>query len=470
MFNTEFFPTPLNAIELMQLECNGKIILEPHAGKGDIIDYCFKNGAKEVLAFEINKDLQQIVRQKATLIGEDFFDCKAEQISHIHAIYMNPPFSNADRHILHAWKIAPEGCEIVALCNYQTIENDGRYGQLSKLIRDYGTSDNIGDCFSTAERKTGIDIGLLRLFKPVTSKDFEFEGFFMDDDEEEAQGEGIMAYNEVRALVNRYVGTMKMFDTMKSEIDSVNIMLNQIGMSKINIEIGQEKMITTKEQFSKIIQKRSWNYIFAKMNMEKYVTSGVMKDINKFVETQEKVPFTMKNIYRMLQIIVGTRQETFNRALEEAVDNFTRHTHENRFGIEGWKTNSGYMLNKKFICEGIIDTSAYSGFNIRYDSYNSRKIDDLVKVLCNITGINYNTIGSLHRFNYDKQKHTSLFTLEPNTWYQWGFFEVKFFKKGTMHVKFKDENDWYFLNKSYGELKGFSLSETYKKPKHNTTR
>ena len=39
------------------------------------------------------------------------------------------------------------------------------------------------------------------------------------------------------------------------------------------------------------------------MNMEKYVTSGVMKDINKFVETQEKVPFTMKNIYKMLEII-----------------------------------------------------------------------------------------------------------------------------------------------------------------------
>ena len=110
LFHAEFYPTPLAAIELMQLDCQGKVILEPHAGKGDIVDYCFLNGAKEVLAFEINKDLQQIVRQKATLIGEDFFDCKPEQVSHVHAIYMNPPFSNADRHILHAWAVAPEGC------------------------------------------------------------------------------------------------------------------------------------------------------------------------------------------------------------------------------------------------------------------------------------------------------------------------------------------------------------------------
>jgi hypothetical protein len=460
MFHAEFYPTPAHVLDLMQLDCIGKVILEPHAGKGDMVDYCFKNGAKEVLAFEINKDLQQIVRQKATLMGEDFFDCKSDQISHINSIYMNPPFSNADKHILHAWSIAPEGCEIVSLCNYQTIENNGRFGQLSKLISNYGTAENIGDCFSTAERTTGIDVGLLRLYKPVVSKEFEFDGFFMHEDEEEEQGEGMMAYNEVRALVNRYVGTMKIFDKMKTEIDSVNMMIGQIGMSKINLIVGHEKDVTTKEQFSKIIQKRSWGHIFAKMNMEKYVTSGVMKDINKFVETQEKVPFTMKNIYRMLQIIVGTRQETFNRALEEAVDNFTRHTHENRFGVEGWKTNAGYMLNKKFICEGIIDTGW--GFQIRYDSYNSRKIDDLVKVLCNITGTNYSTIGSLHRFNWDNETCKSKFNLEPNTWYEWGFFDVKFFKKGTMHVKFKDENDWYFLNKAYGELKGFSLPETYK--------
>lgn len=463
MFNSEFFPTPLDAIELMQLECNGKTILEPHAGKGDIVDYCFSNGAKEVLTFEINDDLQEIVRRKSTFIGSDFFECKPEQISHIQAIYMNPPFSNADKHILHAWLIAPEGCEIVSLCNYETIEKESRYGKLAKIIHNYGTSENIGDCFSTAERKTGIDIGLIRLFKPVVSKEFEFEGFFMEEDEQELQGEGIMQYNEVKALVNRYVGTMKMFDVMKEEIDSVNLMLKQIGMSSIDIEIGNEKRITTKEQFSKLIQKKSWNYIFHKMNMEKYVTSGVMHDINKFVETQEKVPFTMKNIYKMLQIIVGTREQTFNRALEEAIDNFTRHTHENRFGIEGWKTNAGYMLNKKFICEGIIDSS-YNSFSVRYDSYSSRKIDDLVKVLCNITATNYSDIGALYRFNYGSNNYDITFPLESNKWYEWGFFEVKFFKKGTMHVKFKNENDWYMINKAYGELKGFSLPETYKKP------
>lgn len=415
------------------------------------------------------QEIQESKIRKIQLIGEDFFMCKPEQISHINAIYMNPPFSNADKHILHAWEIAPDGCEIITLCNYQTIER--KIGRLSVLIRDYGITEYLGDCFTEAERKTGVEVGLIKLYKPNNNKENEFEGFFMDEEEEEEQGIGIMGYNEVRALVNRYVYSMKAFDVMHEHVVNLNNTTKDIGLSSISLSVGYDKNVTSKSGFSKILQKQSWNHIFNKMNMQKYVTSGVMKDINKFVETQEKVPFTMKNIYKMLEIIVGTRQQTFNRALEEAIDNFTKHTHENRFGVEGWKTNSGYMLNKKFIVEGIMETASYMGFNIRYDSYGGKRIDDLVKVLCNITGTDYNTIGTLYRFNYNNtgcevdgvKAFSPKFIIEPNKWYNYAFFEVKFFKKGTMHVKFKDLNDWYLLNKAYGELKGFTLHDSYKK-------
>jgi hypothetical protein len=463
MFHSEFYPTPPNAIELMNLDCKDKIILEPHAGKGDLMDYFYKHGAKEVLAFEINEDLQKVVRQKGKLIGSDFFNCQPEDINHVHAIYMNPPFSNAERHIMHAWQVAPEGCEIVSLCNWQTLDLIQRFPRLKAIASQYGQIENLGDCFNTAERKTGIDIGLIRLFKPIESKNFEYEGFFMDNEEEEEQGEGMMQYNEVRALVNRYVYTMKSFDEMIKRVNDMNNITKDIGMTSIKLEVGYNESITDKKSFSKLVQKQSWKHIFNKMKLEKYVTSGVMADINKFVEIQEKVPFTMKNIYKMLQIIVGTRQQTFDRALEEAIDNFTKHTHENRFGVSGWKTNTGHMLNKKFIVENIVGFEYSQNISVKYDTFGERKINDLTKVLCNITATDYNSVGSLYRFNYNTSTHEKIFTLETNTWYDWGFFEIKFFKKGTMHVKFKTTEDWYRLNKAYGELKGFSLPENYKK-------
>jgi hypothetical protein len=485
MFNSEFYPTPPEVIETMQIDCRDKVILEPHAGKGNIIDYCILHGAKQILSMEINKDLQEIVRRKSSLIGEDFFNCTAEQISHVQAIIMNPPFSNADKHIIHAWKIAPAGCEIISLCNYETINKTYNSRELTNLIRDYGITENLGDCFTQAERKTGVEVGLIKLYKPITNADFKFEGFFMDEEEEEAQGEGIMQYNEVRALVNRYVGTMMSFDQMNAQLQTINSLIAPIGISAIKLEVGYNNQLTTKEEFSKTIQKASWNFIFNKMNMRKYVTSGVLQNINKFVETQEKIPFTMKNIYKMFEIIVGTRQSAFNQALEEVIDNFTKHTDENRFGVEGWKTNSGYMLNKKFIINNCA-TVSYSG-RLGIETYRSNfeKLNDLTKVLCNITGENYDKIPEIGFASCDCNENGYLTTenrrvfyrnslnyresfykendFYSNTWYDWAFFEFKIFKKGTIHLKFKDINHWYLLNKAYGELKGFSLPERYEK-------
>ena len=146
------------------------------------------------------------------MIERDFFDVRSEQVSHANMIVMNPPFSSADKHILHTWKIAPEGCELIALCNWETVRNGYSYGrsELKAMIDNYGESQNLGNCFSTAERKTDVEIGLIRLFKPVLSSDFDWDGFYYDT-ETVGQNEALMTYNEVRAMVNTYVAVVKMF-------------------------------------------------------------------------------------------------------------------------------------------------------------------------------------------------------------------------------------------------------------------
>lgn len=474
MFHNEFYPTNEETLLLMGLDPQGKTILDPSAGSGNILDYALRFGAKKTYAIEITSELRSIVKSKHELIGKDFFDTKSEDISFVNAIYMNPPFSNADKHILHAWEIAPDGCEIVAICNSNTIENDHSRTrrQLNSAIRDYGNVQHIGSTFSEAERKTDVSIAVIKLFKPQSSSNFNFEGFFIEEDEVEQQfqGEGIQRYDEVRALVNRYVGSIKNFDSMFNELDNLNRITSQLGMSKMELELSRNERILDRDTFAKTLQKKSWEHIFNKMNLSKYVTSGVMKDINKFVEEQTKYPFTMRNIYKMFEIIVGTREQTFNRALEEAIDNITRHTHENRYNVEGWKTNSGYMLNKKFIIENVVDYSWSSELRVKYDGYSINRLDDLIKVVCSLTGNDYNKLLSKTSEENKATYYTgnpynlnSLYKpIQPNNWYDYGFFEVKFFKKGTAHLKFKDEKVWYMVNQAYGKIKGFTLKETVK--------
>ncbi len=188
------------------------------------------------------------------------------------------------------------------------------------------------------------------------------------------------------------------------------------------------------------------------MNIEKYVTSGVMRDINHFVETQTKVPFTIKNIYRMVEILVGTSKQTMNRAIVEAIDNFTRHTHENRYAVEGWKTNTGHLLNKKFIIPYIVKWSDWHGkLDAQWGSYREH-LSDLQKVLCYLTGRDYNKETDFGTF-------CSRIKMQTNTWYSWSFFEIKGFKKGTLHLKFQNIRDWELLNRAYAEAKGSESNE-----------
>lgn len=109
IFNRDFYPTPDSVLDLMMINCKGETIFEPSAGKGNIIDYAKSHGAKDVLFCEINTDLAEICKSKARFLQHNFLDVRPEQISHVTLILMNPPFSEAAKHIQHAWDIAPEG-------------------------------------------------------------------------------------------------------------------------------------------------------------------------------------------------------------------------------------------------------------------------------------------------------------------------------------------------------------------------
>jgi hypothetical protein len=489
MFNEEFFPTPESVIELMGIDCYGKVVVEPSAGSGNIVNWLLQNGAREVLACEKHPTLRKTLSGTCQLIAEDFFTVKPEQISHAELIVMNPPFSNGADHILHAWKIAPEGCEVIALCNWETI-NKNHWGvrrELAAVVEGYGEAINLGPVFQDAERRTDIGIGLVRLFKPVISEGMDMDGFYLTGDEER-QDNGIIGFNEIRAVVNSYLAAVRCFGKVEEVAKELKAYTNVkiIGADDKVHELTwgdgiafkptySGDGITTKEAFAKGYQKRCWQYIFNRVGIEKYVTSGVLKDVNKFIESRVNYPFTVRNIGRMLDIIFGTRAETMQRAIVEAVDNFTRYTDENRYGVEGWKTNAGHLLNKKFITPWIAEISMGGrGLGIRTYQGNWEQIVDLTKALCFVTGRSYDSLGDvkdapvakwedgkpLSTSNYGIPTNHNVFS--PNTWYEWGFFRFKIFKKGTGHFTFKSEDEWAMLNQAYAKVKGQVLPENIK--------
>ena len=501
MFDKNFFPTPPGLIEIMTAgeDLTGKILLDPSAGKGDIIDFCAGAGAALLLACETNTDLRMILASKCNLIGDDFLRITSEQVSHVDLIIMNPPFDAADKHILHAYNIAPPGCKIKAVCNSQTLKNTHTHTrrELTGVIERAGSFTHLGPMFEDSERKTSVEVSLIKLQKAGTSYKAEFAGFFMDEEpEQDGEVSGLMSYNFIRDLVQRYIGAIKIFDEQLMIGEKMRAMTSGFFASDLSFSCSQDGKPKLRNDFKKDLQKSAWRYIFDKLNINKIATKGLREDINKFIETQTAVPFTMQNIFVMLEIVVKTTDQRMDKAIIEVFDRLTMHYHENRFNLPGWKTNDCYLMGQKFI---LPMNSTY------YDL-----VEDLIKALCFVTGDNYDDFISLKDFiQYDfklKDTHTKKYIRNAygyghecfhtweranerreelhkkgiiaeiqqditatGVWFEWGYFKIKRFKKGTIHFVFKKESVWSAVNQRIAKIKGYPLFEhTHKEAKKYT--
>jgi hypothetical protein len=472
MFNPDFYPTPpeVAATMLDPLDLRGRVVVEPSAGSGNLVSECLARGAAEVLTVEPEPKLRAILAAipGSRLISNDWLAVTSEQISHVGLIVMNPPFSADERHILHAWQVAQAGCDIVALCNWNTVSNE-HWGnrasrELCTLIEQYGSRQKLGPVFEDAERTTRCEIGMVRLTKPgqrVSGAD-EFDGFFLGPDDIEAEGQGLIKYRRSRDLVNRYVEACKIYDQQLEAGVRLQAQVGDIYKGELGIQITMEGCAASRNRFRKELQKSFWKSVIAEMLPREMATSQLQGDINKFVEQQVQVPFTERNLFRMLQIIAGTTDQRIDRAVEAAFDELTRHTHENRWQVEGWKTNDAYLFNQKFIVPYLVEPDWSGGtVSIRYGGNKSR-VQDLVKALCYITGRKYEQVEKPDRpAGFDR--------LEPGVWHDWGFFEFKVFKKGTGHFRFKDLEDWAALNARVARIKGLVLPEKLRrKPTRKT--
>lgn len=494
--NPDFYPTPAAVIDRMLMDDSpaGLVVLEPSAGSGNIVRKLNEAGAAEVLACELDENLRRVLsREKCRLIASDFMTVQAEQVSHVNMIVMNPPFSQGVRHIQHAYDIAPAGCCIVALCNSSNLESSyySHYREFAKLVKMHGYSEDLGEVFAEdAERRTRCRVSLVKLWKEGQGTE-EFNGYFSaieESDNGNGETAGLMQYNFLREIVNRYIEAVKMFDEVQAMTERINraatftdytvetdektgeqkAVKHEYGSIPVSFEAVTYNRERGRAEAAKIdhltykreLQKYYWRIIFKKMNMEKYATRELREQINRFIEQRQNVPFTMSNIYRVIETVVKTNGQRMTRALCEAFDTICSLSAENSTAGETWKTNSNYMVNRRFIkpyvCEGYHSYSreSWPTVNLGY-SRNTEDIEDVVKALCYLTGENYDEMPKLWEVVNEQRP-------DWGTWFEWGFFRCRGYKKGTMHFEFIDENVWARFNQEVAKAKGWKIGSTTK--------
>ena len=185
MFNKDFYPTPVNLVEKMLQSVDfAKIhtILEPSAGKGDILEYLkekqdngsYRTNWKPIKfdfdCIEIEEELRGMLKQKGyRVVFDDFL--KFDTMKQYDLIIMNPPFSDGDKHLLKAIKMQERnGGAIICLLNAETLKNtySNSRKELVQKIQEYnGQIEYVKNGFIDAERKTNVEIALIRIEIPV---------------------------------------------------------------------------------------------------------------------------------------------------------------------------------------------------------------------------------------------------------------------------------------------------------------
>ena len=465
MDNKDFFPTPKNLIEQMLKNIDWyrvKSILEPSAGKGDIVDCVIekfgenynRNMKVDVDCIEKDENLQKILLgKKHRLVYNDFLTY--DTFKRYDLIVMNPPFSDGDQHLLKALKLQENGGAIVCLLNAETLKNpfsNIRKDLVTKL-EDYNAEIvYLEDAFSYAERKTNVEIAMIKVLIPekenksfiyeelinkekytecefsngtnVTTNDFEKNIVAQYREDVEA---GIRLINEYKALSPILAGRFK----KPEDKYNYNFSILELSLcSKEDLSINN---------FVKRVRSKYWNELFDNEKFTGKLTSDLRSYYSNQLQRLEDYDFSLYNIYTIKIEMLKNMSSSIEDTIVRLFDEFSHKHHwrdedsKNIHYYSGWKTNKSWIINDKIIMPYLDAFSSYSGaFEPRYRV--KEKLGDIEKCF------SYLDTCKTKTNNIDLENALTLAENSGTTKkIQLKYFRVTFFKKGTCHIEFTNK-------------------------------
>lgn len=493
----QYYPTPEKLVEDILSELTSSMrygnwpeeinFLEPCAGDGAIaktVRTHFKEGRQKI---NINCiEIEPILRD--TLAAQDFNIAGTDfDKFHSHPFYdliiMNPPFSKGAGFLLKAYDLLAGKGQLVCILNAETIKNPftNERKRLADLIERTGEVEFIKDAFNTSSsnKKTDVEIAVVYLNKPVYEDEFDAFGNLQRDilteDEkileelkEKITGSELMTFDKVENAISIYRNAVsqifKGIDTVEQirnsllylEKESQEFNIKTSAFMKIILE---NKSADAKEQSIKTIRKMIWSYVLTACKMDKYL---FYRQRQKLYENLDKgsgtLPFTKENIRQFFDNLFLMREEYYKEGIQDLFNEITSYHHGNKRHEEGWKTNKNWKINSKIIVKwGAFEFTDYSKYGTYHgfdgSSYTAPKygefkcrcyeknwIDDLDKIVRKIQPENSNGMTIKEALNNKFNELGKVYIGEKfDNAAETPYFHLKFWKKGTLHITFKDQ-------------------------------
>lgn len=505
--NKNFYPTPKQLIEKMFYLVGGEdvwkkinTVLEPSAGKGDIVDFIenhsyarYRSNDIIIDCIENDKTLQATLKGKEhKLVYNDFLSYFTK--SHYDAIIMNPPFEKSDLHLLKAIDIAENngGGIIVCILNAETIRNpytNSRKILLNKIEQYSAKIEYLVDAFSSAERSSNVEIALVRIEVPCEkfssvfvenlekAKDISFQEEDVTEIVTDDPIEQMVAYYNkelelVTHFIKEYLAIQPYLNSGFAHGDDSDFEKETKTESYIWLRAGGGKYglssSHTIESYSdintilKIIRRKYWNNLFHNKEFTSLLTSDMQQKLYDRLSEMSNYDFNMFNINiikkSFIQSLLDDIDTSICKLFVKLTSEYTYFDYsKNIHYFNGWKSNKAHKVNTKVVIpfNGAFAESWYHRLLNEYPIVSL--ISDIEKVF------NYLDMGETVSSSSVNDITYRANILEQSRNIEYKYFDCTFYKKGTCHIKFTNQdvldklniymsrkNNW--LPPSYGKV------------------
>lgn len=394
-------------------------------------------------------------------------------------ILMNPPFSDADSHLLKAIQMQEVcGGKILCICNAETLLNPysaKRKVLMNKLHSLDAKLQFVDGAFECAERKTNVRVALIYVDIPEVKHESDiYNRLHKAHEEQESNKENSTTDVTVSDFIENIVSQYKMeLDLGLALIDEYKALLPYLltevrdGVKTgygLHLTIGDDDDDTPtskpRNRYVNFVRKKYWTSIMNNPKFTGRLTENLRAKYSKMVDSLVDYDFSVFNI----QNIMAEMNAEMSKGVEETIlalfDRLSSdyswypETKNNIHYYNGWKTNKAHCVNKKVIipCNGCF--SDWKWDRNPLDTWKCMSVlSDIEKCLNYLDG----------NMTADVDLKTVLDTAKSECKYRGittKYFRVSFFKKGTMWLEFLNEDLLMRFN-SYACMKKKWLPPNY---------
>lgn len=177
----------------------------------------------------------------------------------------------------------------------------------------------------------------------------------------------------------------------------------------------------------KMITQNAWRYILAQTGLNHYMTEKRKKELNEQIEKNELPELTTENILGTLQGLAGKVHGLLEESIKEVFDWLRPRS---AWGCGALKTNEKFKIGPKVIVYGVErNWSKGFRFNYHYEA-NFRSLGNVFSLLDGKGVLKYPE-DFVTKFNEAmKESHAG-------DKFDWEYFEIKCYRNGHAHIKFK---------------------------------